>query len=121
MSTRRCRHCKAFLNPYITLVPSTLRWKCNFCGTTNELPQLFHEREYFVFSLWQIYFIHFISFDTLKKKLPILSYPALQMELPAGYDKVEAGAVAYCFIFDVSQYAIRSNQLQVYFSFKLFN
>lgn len=39
----RCKRCRCYFNPYVTLLNQGHRWKCNICGMPNDLPQRFHE------------------------------------------------------------------------------
>lgn len=38
----RCRRCRAYINPFITLIPNTRKWRCNFCRLVNEFPTIFN-------------------------------------------------------------------------------
>lgn len=38
----RCRRCRAYINPFINLVPNSRRWRCNFCKLANDLPPVFN-------------------------------------------------------------------------------
>lgn len=38
----RCRRCRAYINPFITLIPNSRRWRCNFCKLANDLPSVFY-------------------------------------------------------------------------------
>lgn len=37
----RCRRCRCYINPFVTFLDQTHRWKCNMCGLTNEVPAQF--------------------------------------------------------------------------------
>ena len=34
----RCRQCRTYVNPYVKFTDGGRRWKCNVCGTFNEVP-----------------------------------------------------------------------------------
>ena len=34
----RCRRCRAYVNPFVQFIDGGRRWRCNFCGLTNEVP-----------------------------------------------------------------------------------
>jgi protein transport protein SEC24 len=34
----RCRQCRTYVNPYVQFTDGGRRWKCNVCGTFNEVP-----------------------------------------------------------------------------------
>ncbi|OLL24308.1 Protein transport protein sec24 [Neolecta irregularis DAH-3] len=34
----RCRRCRAYINPYAIFIEGNTRWRCNFCGLSNEVP-----------------------------------------------------------------------------------
>ncbi|EDO18280.1 hypothetical protein Kpol_1039p29 [Vanderwaltozyma polyspora DSM 70294] len=34
----RCRRCRAYINPYVTFIDQSRRWKCNFCRLANDCP-----------------------------------------------------------------------------------
>lgn len=34
----RCRRCRGYINPYVTLAEGDKRWRCNFCGLLNDIP-----------------------------------------------------------------------------------
>lgn len=37
----RCRRCRCYINPFVTFLEQSHRWKCNMCGLTNEVPTQF--------------------------------------------------------------------------------
>ncbi|ANB12546.1 COPII subunit SEC24 [Sugiyamaella lignohabitans] len=37
----RCRRCRCYINPFVTFMDQSHRWKCNMCGLTNEVPTQF--------------------------------------------------------------------------------
>lgn len=34
----RCRRCRGYINPFVTLTENDKRWRCNFCGLQNDIP-----------------------------------------------------------------------------------
>uniref|UniRef100_A0A7S4DPI2 Uncharacterized protein n=1 Tax=Lotharella globosa TaxID=91324 RepID=A0A7S4DPI2_9EUKA len=34
----RCKHCRAYMNPYVTWMDGGAHWRCNLCGLMNETP-----------------------------------------------------------------------------------
>lgn len=39
----RCKSCRAYVNPYITLKQSCRAWQCNFCGDMNEIKSTYYD------------------------------------------------------------------------------
>ncbi|KAI9791483.1 MAG: COPII subunit [Peltula sp. TS41687] len=37
----RCRRCRSYINPYVGFADGGHRWKCNFCGLINDIPNAF--------------------------------------------------------------------------------
>lgn len=37
----RCRRCRGYINPFVTLTEGGKRWRCNFCGLQNDIPAAF--------------------------------------------------------------------------------
>lgn len=37
----RCRRCRGYINPFITLTEGGKRWRCNFCNLQNDIPTAF--------------------------------------------------------------------------------
>lgn len=33
----RCRHCRAYINPFVQWVDNGRRWRCNLCGVSNDV------------------------------------------------------------------------------------
>ncbi|KAK6205408.1 protein transport protein SEC24 [Scheffersomyces amazonensis] len=41
----RCRRCRGYINPFITLAENGRRWRCNFCNLLNDIPSAFEYDE----------------------------------------------------------------------------
>jgi protein transport protein SEC24 len=37
----RCRRCRAYINPFVSFLDHGLKWRCNICNLTNDVPQAF--------------------------------------------------------------------------------
>lgn len=37
----RCRRCRGYINPFVTLAENGRRWRCNFCNLLNDIPSAF--------------------------------------------------------------------------------
>lgn len=91
----RCRRCRAYINPFITLSDQGRRWRCNFCNLLNDIPMAF---EYDEFT------------NTTKNKFdrPELSHSIMEFVAPKEYLARTPPPIVYCFIIDVSADAITS-------------
>lgn len=41
LAIARCRRCRTYINPYVTLIDGNTRWRCSTCNLPNQIPQAF--------------------------------------------------------------------------------
>lgn len=41
LAISRCRRCRTYINPYVTLLDNNTRWRCSTCNLPNQIPQAF--------------------------------------------------------------------------------
>lgn len=91
----RCRRCRGYINPFVTLVEQGKRWRCNFCNLQNDIPAGF-------------------NFDELngvpknKFERPELNHSVIEFIAPKEYMARSPQPVVYTFIIDVSSDAVSS-------------
>ena len=91
----RCRRCRGYINPFITLTEQGRRWRCNFCNLQNDIPSAFEYDEYT---------------GTAKNKFdrPELNNAVIDFVAPKEYMARSPQPIVYAFIIDVSIDAINS-------------
>lgn len=91
----RCRRCRAYINPFITLTDQGKRWRCNLCNLLNDIPMAFEYDE---------------LTNTTKNKFdrPELNYSVTEFVAPKEYLARTPPPIVYCFIIDVSADAINT-------------
>jgi protein transport protein SEC24 len=91
----RCRRCRAYINPFVTLTDGGRRWRCNLCNLLNDIPSGF-------------------SIDELTKTTknfydrPELNYAVTELIAPTEYLARSPPPCVFCFLIDVSTEAINS-------------
>ncbi|KAK6464420.1 protein transport protein SEC24 [Scheffersomyces coipomensis] len=91
----RCRRCKGYINPFITLVENGRRWRCNFCNLLNDIPHAFEYDE--------------INGQRKNKFERVeLNHAVVEFNAPREYMSKPPQPIVYTFIIDVSVNAIRS-------------
>lgn len=91
----RCRRCRGYINPFVTLAENGRRWRCNFCNLLNDIPSLFEYDE--------------IS-GTVKNKFDRveLNNAVVEFIAPKEYMARAPQPIVYTFIIDVSINAVQS-------------
>lgn len=89
----RCRRCRAYINPFITLTDQGKRWRCNLCNLLNDIPMAFEFDE-----------ITNVVKDKFQR--PELNYAITEFVAPKEYLARVPPPIIYCFIIDVSADAI---------------
>lgn len=41
LAIKRCRRCRSYINPFVTLLDNNTRWRCSVCNLPNDIPQSF--------------------------------------------------------------------------------
>lgn len=91
----RCRRCRSYINPFITLTDQGKRWRCNLCNLLNDIPMGF-------------------TFDELTGTTknfydrPELNYSVSELIAPKEYLARSPPPCVYCFLIDVSADAMNS-------------
>lgn len=91
----RCRRCRGYINPFITLTDGGKRWRCNFCGLQNDIPTAF-------------------DYDDLTQRAcnrydrVELNHSVVEFVAPKEYMARTPQPILYTFIIDVSADAINS-------------
>ncbi|CCH62187.1 hypothetical protein TBLA_0G02480 [Henningerozyma blattae CBS 6284] len=90
----RCRRCRSYLNPFVTIIDHGRKWRCNFCRLTNDFPQHFDHA------------MDGTQLDRFQKNE--LRYGVMEYIAPKEYTVRQPPPSTYCFIIDVSQNAIKN-------------
>lgn len=91
----RCRRCRGYINPFVTLTDQGRRWRCNFCNLLNDIPSAF-------------------EYDDLKGTprnkfdRAELNHSVVEFIAPKEYMARAPQPVVYTFIIDVSADAVAS-------------
>lgn len=91
----RCRRCRGYINPFVSLTEGGRRWRCNFCGLQNDIPTAF-------------------DFDELTQRASDryqrveLNHSVVEFVAPKEYMARTPQPIVYIFIIDVSAEAINS-------------
>lgn len=91
----RCRRCRGYINPFVSLTEGGKRWRCNFCGLQNDIPAAF-------------------DYDDLTQRpanrydRPELNHSVVEFVAPKEYMARAPQPIVYTFIIDVSADAINS-------------
>lgn len=91
----RCRRCRGYINPFVTLVENGSRWRCNFCNLLNDIPRGFEfdERTNASKSLYERHELNSSVVEFIASKEYMVRAPP---------------PVVYVFIIDVSIAAVNS-------------
>ncbi|OZJ02089.1 hypothetical protein BZG36_04573 [Bifiguratus adelaidae] len=91
----RCRRCRLYIHPFVTFVEGGQRWRCNMCGSLNDVPSSF-------------------DYDVVSQKpvdrwsRPELNHGVVEFIAPTEYMVRPPQPPAYLFIIDVSFPAVQS-------------
>lgn len=91
----RCRRCRGYINPFVTLTENDKRWRCNFCGLQNDIPQAY-------------------DYDQLQQQevnrwdRAELTHSVMEFIAPKEYMARAPAPLVYFFFIDVSADAINS-------------
>ncbi|KAK5000229.1 COPII subunit [Elasticomyces elasticus] len=94
----RCRRCRTYINPFVTFLDHSHRWRCNMCNLTNDVPQAF-------------------DWDNVKQQSadrwqrPELNYAVMEFVAPQEYMVRAPQPLLYLFLFDVSYASVTSGLL----------
>ncbi|AET38792.1 uncharacterized protein Ecym_3300 [Eremothecium cymbalariae DBVPG len=93
----RCRRCRSYINPFVMFLDGGRRWRCNFCGLGNDVPN---------------------AFDMDSQGIPVNRYERNEIQhavveylAPREYAVRLPPPSCYAFIFDVSQNSIKNGLL----------
>lgn len=91
----RCRRCRGYINPFVTLTEQGRRWRCNFCNLQNDIPSAFDYDE---------------LTGTAKNKFERveLNHSVVEFVAPKEYMARTPQPIVYTFIIDVSIDAVNS-------------
>lgn len=94
-SVSRCRRCRGYINPFVSLAENGRRWRCNFCNLLNDIPQAFEFDE---------------LTGTVKDKFQRveLNHSVVEFVAPKEYMARAPQPIVYTFIIDVSVNAVTS-------------
>lgn len=91
----RCRRCRGYINPFVTLTEQGRRWRCNFCGLQNDIPSAFDYDE-------------MNSTPRNKFERVELNNSVVEFVAPKEYMARTPQPIVYTFIIDVSSDAVKS-------------
>lgn len=91
----RCRRCRGYINPFITLTEQGRRWRCNFCNLQNDIPSAFDYDELSGTAR--------NKFDRVE-----LNHSVVEFVAPKEYMARIPQPIVYTFIIDVSIDAVHS-------------
>lgn len=85
----RCRRCRGYINPFVSLAEQGRRWRCNFCNLLNDVPSAFEYDE---------------KTGTAKNKYDRveLNHSVVEFVAPKEYMARSPQPIVYTFIIDVS-------------------
>lgn len=91
----RCRRCRGYINPFVSLAEQGRRWRCNFCNLLNDVPSSFEYDE---------------TTGTAKNKFDRveLNHSVVEFVAPKEYMARSPQPIVYTFIIDVSYDAVAS-------------
>lgn len=94
----RCRRCRSYINPFVTFNEQAHRWKCNFCGLNNDVPQQFD---------WDA--ARNMRADRYNRTE--MNYGVVEFVAPPEYMVRAPQPPVYIFILDVSAHAVQNGLL----------
>lgn len=94
LTIARCRRCRGYINPYVTF-PTEKKWRCNFCGLQNDVPQAYDYDQ---------------ATQTVLNKFERveLNHSVVEFIAPQEYMSRAPSPLIYFFFIDVSADAIKS-------------
>lgn len=101
MGVIRCKRCRTYINPFVQWVDNGRRWRCNICGTGNDVPGS--------------YFCQ-LGPDQIRQDLkdrPELRSGSVEIVAPSEYMMRPPQPPVYVFVMDVSANSVQSGMLQV--------
>lgn len=91
----RCRRCRGYINPFVTLTEQGKRWRCNFCNLQNDIPSAFEYDE--------------LTGQRMDKfERAELNHLVVEFVAPKEYMSRAPQPLVYTFIIDVSADAVAS-------------
>ncbi|KOS18142.1 Protein transport protein SEC24 [Escovopsis weberi] len=94
----RCRRCRTYINPFVTLLDHGHRWRCNMCNLSNDVPQAFD---------WDA-----AAQQTVDRwQRHELNHSVVEFVAPQEYMVRPPQPLVYLFVFDVSYAAIANGLL----------
>ncbi|GMG55607.1 unnamed protein product [Ambrosiozyma monospora] len=94
----RCRRCRSYMNPFIQFTENGRRWRCNFCGLQNDVPQAFD-------------FNPATSAPANRMDRHELNHSVVEFAAPKEYMVRPPQPLIYVFVLDVSQASIQNGLL----------
>lgn len=96
----RCKRCRTYINPFVTWVDNGRRWRCNLCGSANDVSSA--------------YFCHLNADGTRTDvhERPELRNGSVEIIAPAEYMMRPPQPPVFMFVIDVSANAVASGMLQ---------
>lgn len=91
----RCRRCRGYINPFVSLAENGRRWRCNFCNLLNDIPSAFEFNELSGTAV--------NKFDRVE-----LNHSVVEFIAPKEYMARTPQPVVLTFIIDVSINAVKS-------------
>lgn len=91
----RCRRCRGYINPFVTLTEGGKRWRCNFCNLQNDIPAAFDLDE-------------LTQMPANRYERPELLHLVVEFIAPKEYMARAPQPIVYTFIIDVSADAVNS-------------
>ena len=96
----RCKACRTYINPYVTMNDGGRRWKCNICARLNDMPA-----DYFYGEDGRR-----IPFDIASR--PELNSSIVEYIAPSEYTTRPPQAASYLYLIDVSVGAVQSGMVK---------
>lgn len=90
----RCKRCRAYLNPFVTLIQDGRRWRCNLCNLANDFPHT--EGDSFLRNL---------------HNRPEMMSSVVDHIAPSQYSVRAPPPAVYCFLLDCSANAVKNGLL----------
>lgn len=96
---QRCRNCRTYINPFVTFADAGRRWRCNVCGTLNDVSNEYYSP---------------LEGNTRKdiNERPELTRGTVEVVAPQEYMVRPPQPPVYMFVIDVSYNAVASGMVQ---------